>query len=387
MIKGSHYKKNLNAIARKVMDGTATEDEKRFLDAYYDFFAKPHNTGNDLSDEEEREIYLELKNRINNTGTGKVRRMFVSPMRIAAAVALLTLAAISAYQFLSGSNADKAALVKTAPVKSKPILHGGTKATLTLADGTLLELDELSAGKLTQQAGLEISKTADGQLVYKSSKVNDKDAENQFNTMQTPRGGIYQVVLPDGTRVWLNSASTLKYPLAFSKAERKVELEGEAYFEVAHRDKQPFRVASANQTVEVLGTHFNVYSYKEESRTKTTLLQGSVKVLASGNAVMLKPGQEAINKASGIKVKEVDAENAIAWKDGLFRFDNEDVHTIMNKIGRWYDVEIVYQDDVDDIHFGGSVSRFSDISKLLNKLELTNAIHFKIEGRRIIVMK
>jgi transmembrane sensor len=274
---------------------------------------------------------------------------------------------------------------------------GGSKAVLTLADGSKIILDQAGKGKLAQQAGVQIVKTTNGQLVYTIKEATGPGkgtASNLTNTISTPRGGQYQVNLPDGTRVWLNAASSLKFPLSFAGLkERKVELKGEAYFEVEKDAAIPFIVQSDQQTVQVIGTHFNINSYEDEPTTKTTLLEGAVKVTAvNGTAAeqaFLKPGQQAlINSAStSVKVIRVDPMVEIAWKNGQFFFENEPIKNIMKKIARWYDVEVIYEDDVTGKTVWGSVTRYAKVSKVLSILELTGGIHFKVEGRRIIVHK
>jgi len=382
-----HNKKRLQNIAEKVLNGTATEQEIRFLDEYYDLFASQKNQVDDLTHLEQEDIHQEVANRLSfTTNAAKGPLFYLS--RIAASVIVLTVAAVVIYTVVKKPTAT----INTAQVttNNEPIIHGSNKATLVLANGAVIVLDDKSSGNLTKQAGIQISKTSKGQIVYTNTTVSDKQAAaNQFNILQTPRGGIYQISLPDGTKAWLNSSSTLKYPVMFSGHERKVELEGEAYFEVTHNKDMPFLVVSKNQTVQVLGTHFNVNAYPDEDYSKTTLLEGSVRVSLPNQIkpVLLVPGQQSIAKPSGIKVRKVDVDNAVAWKNGLFLFDNEEIHSIMKKISRWYDVDVEYEKGIENMRFGGTVSRYANISMVLRKLELTNTIHFKIDGRRILVMK
>lgn len=262
---------------------------------------------------------------------------------------------------------------------------GSKKATLTLSDGTVINLDDVQNGVISEQGNVTVGKTADGKLIYQV-----KPGAGQalvYNTISTPRGGEYQVVLPDGTHVWLNAASTLRFPSVFSGAERMVELTGEAYFEVAKNKKKPFRVSANNMGIEVLGTHFNVNAYDDETQIKTTLLEGAVRLSAGNNHQMLKPGQQArLGKTSEFSIAEVNVEEAIAWKKGYFIFDNENIESIMRKVSRWYDVDISYQGKVDQGRYGGTVSRFDRVEGVLKSLELTGSVHFRMEGRRIIVM-
>ncbi|MEJ2903641.1 FecR family protein [Pedobacter panaciterrae] len=281
--------------------------------------------------------------------------------------------------------------------KKQDIPPGGNKAFLTLADGKRISLTDAANGEVVKQEGLVINKTADGQLVYtvSDSEPQGKNGAQLFNTIETPNGGKYQVNLPDGTRVWLNAASLLRYPTKFSGSKRVVELTGEGYFEVAKLPgKIPFIVKSEGQEVEVLGTHFNINSYEDEGPIKTTLLEGSVRVIrskSSGNApdnnVLLRPGEQSELGDQKINVKEVNTESILAWKDGDFVFDGDDLKSIMRKVARWYDVEVIYKGEFDDVKFGGLISRSKNISSVLGIMESTNKIHFVIEGNRITVLR
>lgn len=279
---------------------------------------------------------------------------------------------------------------------------GGNKAILTLSDGTHIPLDTIEEGEIAEQSGIAIVKRGEGQLVYGTinSALNDPDlllsytGSQSYNTITTPRGGQYQVVLPDGTKVWLNAASSLRFPTLFNTKERLVELQGEAYFEVTKNKKMPFRVITKTQQVEVLGTSFNISSYEDEAITKTSVLEGSVKVnQLSSNAShrvkseILKSGQQSVLEGETMKVFSVNIQESLAWKNNKFMFANENIESVMRKVARWYDVEIVYRDNVSNKAIWGSISRFEDISEIINLLELTGSVHFKIEGRRIYVMK
>lgn len=279
-----------------------------------------------------------------------------------------------------------------AELVSHDIPPGGNKAILTLADGKTITLNEAADGELVKAEGMVIRKTGHGQLVYEVVGNEAAAATDSHNTVSTPKGGTYQIILPDGTTVWLNAASTLKFPTSFvSLNERKVELNGEAYFEVTKNAKQPFKVLTAKQEVQVLGTHFNISSYADEPAVKTTLFEGSVKVknlrgVKEGN-VILKPGQQSIINEGVIKVTKADVDEVLAWKNGVFVFNDEPLESIMKKVSRWYDVEVVYEGVDKNKLFGGSVSRFDNVSKVLRQLELTGGVHFKVEEGRIIAMK
>ncbi|PTS91970.1 hypothetical protein DBR11_28040 [Pedobacter sp. HMWF019] len=266
---------------------------------------------------------------------------------------------------------------------------GGNRAMLILADGSKVNLNDLKKGQVVPEKGVQIVKSADGQLVY-SIKEQDGDlGPSLYNTIQTPVGGQYLVYLPDGSKVWLNAASSLRYPLAFSHKERIVELTGEAYFEVAKDKAKPFQVRTTKQTVEVLGTHFNVNSYMDETDTKTTLVEGSVRIhtVKYGKTVVLVPGDQAQVSEGEVNIKHVDVNDAAAWKDGFFVFNDENIPSVMRKISRWYDVEVIYEGNVSkDKDLAGSVSKFSNVSEILKTLELTRLVHFKVNGKKITVI-
>jgi transmembrane sensor len=269
---------------------------------------------------------------------------------------------------------------------------GNNRAILTLANGKKINLTDAANGKLIEEAGMSITKTADGQVVYEMApQTRNGGNEMAYNTISTPRGGQYQINLPDGSRVWLNAASSLKFPASFaSLKERKVVLNGEAYFDVHHDSKKPFKVEATGQMVEDIGTQFNINSYSDELVVKTTLVEGSASVSSSrNNDLILQAGQQAVLSKSGIiKKQTADVQEAIAWKQGDFVFRNTDFKTVMRKIARWYDVEIVYDASApSDIPLGGLVSRSKNISVLLNLMEETGAVHFNVEGRRITVSK
>nr|WP_294877487.1 FecR family protein [uncultured Pedobacter sp.] len=276
--------------------------------------------------------------------------------------------------------------------KKQDIPPGGNKAFLTLADGKRISLTDAANGELAKQQGLVINKTADGQLVYTvaDSDNKGKNGAQLFNTIETPNGGKYQINLPDGTRVWLNAASLLRYPTKFTGTSRIVELTGEGYFEVAKLPgKIPFIVKSEGQEVEVLGTHFNINSYKDEGSIKTTLLEGSVRVIRSksnntpDNNVLLKPGEQSELGNQKINVKEVNTESILAWKDGDFVFDGDDLKGIMRKVARWYDAEVIYKGEFEDVKFGGVISRSKNLTTGLVFMETTAKINFEIDAKRI----
>ncbi len=271
----------------------------------------------------------------------------------------------------------------------KDIVPGGNKAVLTLADGTKIVLDEAKNGRLAQQQNVVITKAKDGQLIYDLSQSGDRTSEEAtYNTIATPRGGQYQLILPDGTNVWLNSMSSLKFPTVFKGNERRVELSGEAYFEVAKDKAKPFYVNAKDMEVKVLGTHFNIAAYTDEDNMRATLLEGSVKVNRGVMESPIEPGQEAVVTPAqkGFTVRQADIEKAVAWKNGYFLFRNESIESLMTTISRWYNMDVYYDGEMQDKIYGGKFSKTSNLSELLKSLELTGTIKFKVEGRRITVM-
>jgi len=265
------------------------------------------------------------------------------------------------------------------------IAPGKQSATLTLADGRKIILSDATAGRLAQEEGVTISKTADGQIVYEIKGAADA---NLVNRLTTAKGETYQVKLPDGTLVALNAASSLKYTTAMvSNGQRVVELTGEGYFEVAKDKAHPFIVKTSGQEIKVLGTHFNVNAYEDEETLRTTLLEGSVQVSFQGHKSVLKPGEQAIVKNNNIHVADADVEAAVAWKNGEFVFTGQSITEVMNILSRWYNVEVEFKGPKTNERFESSLPKDKDITEVLELLELTNTVHFKIEGRKIIVSK
>jgi ferric-dicitrate binding protein FerR (iron transport regulator) len=285
----------------------------------------------------------------------------------------------------------------TALTTQPDILPGSNRAMLTLSDGSTIVLDEATNGSLASQGNIKVIKLTDGQLSYQSRGADENspatDAGNLYNTITTPKGGQYQVVLPDSSVVWLNAASSLRFPVSFAHvARRTVELTGEAYFEIAKNTSAPFTVKHSGTEIQVLGTSFNVNAYADEDAIRTTLLEGSVKVVQQQSAVVLKPGQQAsvihgndntVNPV--IRVQRTDTEDAVAWKNGLFVFNNADIQSIMRQISRWYDVEIRFEGKLPVDKFIGEVPRNSKVSEVLKIIELNN-IHFNISGKTITLL-
>lgn len=366
----------------KWLESLPDEEVEILLEQYGDFFK-------DLPDQESAnhsELLAKIEAQINAEQNDDSQYHTIRPKTpfrklIAVAAAILLLISIG---IVFRNNLIKE---QTIANNTNKIIPGGNKAILTLANGSQIVLESAKKGVLANQQNIIVNKTADGKLVYDASQKQQDNAELQsgYNTISTPNGGQYQVVLPDGTRVWLNAASSLKFPVAFTGKERNVELSGEGYFEVAKNRAMPFRVTVNHSTVEVLGTHFNIMGYADEKSTNTTLLEGSVKIISGNNQKLIVPGEQArVNGA--IEVAKVNAAQAVEWKNGNFNFSHENIETIMRKVARWYNVSVQYQGAITNEGFVGTVPRSENITEVLNALELTGLVHFKIIERRVIVM-
>ena len=398
-------KEDLNDLLNRYRSGAVTEEERAFLENWYLHFRdtdnKPEYSASHraedadsiwLSLQEDYEDELEYENvqehNSEDEQAGKEENDEQAGLslwqRITAAAAILIAVSFGLYFYLAYKVNPHAEFA--AHTIKQEIVPGGNNATLTLADGRKISLNDVKNGELARQSGIVVTKAADGQLVYTVLRTPKQSKYLQYNTISTPNGGQYQVQLPDGTRVWLNSGSSLKYPALFSAKQRKVELNGEAYFEVARDKSKPFLVTTSRQTVQVLGTHFNISAYSDEASVKTTLLEGSVKVSAAKGQKIIKPGQQAILSEDLLEVQMADIEETMAWKNGYFRFNNEKIDDVLRKLSRWYDVQFQYEAMPSDEAFNGVISRSKNIGQVLKMLEKTKVIHFKTEGRRIIVM-
>lgn len=387
------HNKASHELLQKYLAGNCTEQEKAIVEKWYlDINAGETEINYDRIEEFKKQDYQLL---LNATKKGKTINW---PLRIATiAAAIIIILSIGTLVF--------GPIKKPLQTYTKDIKPGRNKATLTLPNGKVIDLDEVKNGELAVEQNVKIIKKADGQLIYEFSPGADKtvnvNSSSGLNSIVTPRGGQYQVILPDGTKVWLNACSKLKFPSTFKGMDyREVVLVGEAYFEVStvksrlglkkEVRKMPFKVKTSTQEITVLGTHFNVNSYPDESSTKTTLLEGSVSIaipLLKGKVTMLKPGEQSINDGTNLKVKKVNVDDVVAWKKGYFNFsENENIKIIMPEIARWYDIEISYIGDMAGVNFTGSISRSKNISAILKLMESTKQVSFKIQGRKIIAI-
>lgn len=395
-------------LAEKWMNGTITPEEEREFAQWYNEDQNKEIVvpGSFVSGEEEhRQRILQQIHSLRATAELAVTpETFPDPRRmrvrtqLATASVLLVLASAAIIWIFYGHSPVRGSIAARLTSDSQTVRPLGNRATLTLGNGSVVDLNALKEGPVIGEGGVRIDKQQ-AQLVYKPlGAVEDKTSggvvtgdasaisEMVYNTLRTPRGVMYSVVLSDGTRVWLNASSSLRYPTTFTGRVRQVSLSGEAYFEVAQNPSQPFQVTVNGMEVNVLGTHFNIMAYDDESTVTTTLLEGAVKVDYMLKSATLAPGQQTLLMRGGrdMRVRNVDVEEAVAWKNGILQFRSEDIRSVMRKVARWYDVDVRYEGEISD-HFSGAIYRNAEVSGLLRNMELTNTVHFHIEGRTITV--
>ena len=319
----------------------------------------------------------DLRRRLTETAV-PAKRFSLPWRRMAAAAVFAALLGSGIWLLTQRSYKAPVPLAETASVTP-----GGNKATLTLGDGTVISLDDAREGALTNQGSTRIIKLPGGKVAYNG---HEPQAHEVYNTITTPKGGQYQIQLPDGTAVWLNAASSLRFPSAFGNGERLVELKGEGYFEVARDVQKPFRVQVRNAKVEVLGTRFNVNAYEEENAARTTLLQGAVKVVRGAESVLLRPGQQAgFSEGAPLTVREADTEQAVAWKNGYFQFDGTSLPVLARQIGRWYNVEVQFTGNIPEREFAGRIAREVSLQAVVDALK-ASGVNCRINGRTLEIL-
>jgi hypothetical protein len=390
---GSEREKAIQFLLNPENDGTIRVWMKENWDLITDLAGKHHT-----HDPVAKNIWLNIQQKIKESNQdtaplpkkhtplytlgGKKAGLFAA----AAAVLIVVLSGLGYYLFYKPHAVRALTVIKTDPPKkyndiAPPLV---SKAVLTLADGKQVLLDSSGNGTIASQGNVSILKKSNGEIVYTGSA----SADVGYNTLSLPKGSKpFRLVLADGTLVWLNAASSITYPTAFIGDTRKVAITGEAYFEVAKNTSMPFHVSHSGVLVKVTGTHFNVNTYEDEKDVKVTLLEGAVDVLADGKSKRLRPGQQARVAGGSMKMLDaVDINEVMAWKNGQFYFAGTNIKSIMRQIEKYYDVEVEYKDNVP-YQFVAKISRQVNVSEFLQKLELTNLIHFKIEGKKIIVTK
>ncbi|MBB5619054.1 ferric-dicitrate binding protein FerR (iron transport regulator) [Pedobacter cryoconitis] len=387
-------------LLSKYNSGTATDTEIKLLESWYSAEILKQS----LSETEEDfshlkdEIWAGTLQRANLTEEEEhisekrpVRSIKRWYQLTAAAVILI----IGSVYLLNKQQTGENSLSKTLEIADH-ITAGKNKATLTLANGHQIILSDDVKGKLAEEAGVSITKTSSGELIYTviSKPDNATPSGSVYNTISTAAGENYQVVLPDGSKIKLNAASSLKYPASFAfQKDRRVELIGEAYFEVAKDKNHPFKVKTNAQEVEVLGTHFNISSYADHAITNTTLIEGSVKVSSlsytegkerAAHTILLKPGEQALQKANNITMVPADIEQATAWTEGWFYFKSTNLQDVLSEAAKWYDLEIVYRGAIPTDRFTGKIPKTASLGKFIKLLQLSD-IKFSIEGRKMII--
>ena len=373
-------------LAQKFVDGSITAIElEEFNQWYYnDKTEQYHVKAFDRKEDLAVEMYKKVVERAGLQPDAPKRHKLWPRIAVAVAVVTAIFGAGLFYFYKDGKQLSPEQMAY-----QNDVAPGISGATLTLANGKKIRLSDADSGELAQQAGVTVSKSADGKLVYEvKTEASLSDDLGAVNILSTDKGETYQVKLPDGTMVWLNAASSLKYAANLMEyGKRKVTLQGEAYFQVAKDKAHPFIVESGSQQVEVLGTEFNVNAYKDENVFRTTLLEGSVRLSDNGQEKVLVPGMQARNSNGHISMTSVDTELAVAWKNNNFIFDRLPIQEIMRMIERWYNVEVIYQGEAPSGTFWGSVSRYDNISKALIPLQTAGGVHFRIEGRKVYVSK
>lgn len=374
----------LTRLIEKYLAGECSQQEEGLIEQWYDQFDEGHVleffNGNAANIEESLQRSRgEIERRIRDAAALRLRtkrRQYA--LWLSAAAILAVVCTLVFYK-----QPSKTGIAIVSPVIND-VPAGGNKATLTLADGTTVPLDSLGSKSIATQGHTRITQ-AGASLAYAGVSPNDRSGE-VFNTVTTPRGGQYQVVLGDGTRIWLNAASSLRFPVAFTGSRRRVILNGEGYFEVAKDKSRVFEVIANQDTVQVLGTHFNVNGYRDNGKIITTLLEGRVRVAMGQTAATLEPGQQAI-VASDQDVdinRHANVEDAVAWHEGMFSFNSLSIEEILQQVSRWYDVEIVYEGQKPDGSYSGKISRNTNLSEVL-KILAFNGIRHRLDGRRLII--
>jgi transmembrane sensor len=369
-------KEEIKRRSEQYLNGKATEKEKAMLEAWY---LELGEGAADVPEERIRAIQEEIFQKLPGNGGTKF------PTGILLAAAAIAVIMVSLILEVVFHKRDMIVQHVTHDIPS-----GGNRAMLTLSNGQKIDLTHAANGSVAVQQGTRVLKNRAGLLVYDDSAGPGAKGEARENTVTTPVGGTWQLCLPDGTRVWLNNSSSLTYPSHFrGQSERMVTLTGEAYFEVAKDKRHPFIVQSGGQEVKVLGTHFDINAFADEHVVRTTLLEGLVTVSAADKKLTQKlfPGSQSLLQGGSLKLTRANIEQVVAWKNGYFRFDNTPIEQVMRELARWYDIDVRFDGPLPTEKLNGRISRSKNISKVLNALAATKTVHFKIEGRRVTVMK
>lgn len=399
---------NPSELLRKYLEGNSTPEETAILETWYFRYEDQSLSAVDAQERVKqldsiRNVLVSISNssdyhqNVPNLGNGRIRHLSSLKKMVAVAAALIICFGLGLFYY------SKSSFDPHRPQFTQDILPGSNGAVLTLANGKQIYINDEAEGNLAVESGVKISKTKDGVITYQLQNASGNAAQN--NSLETRNGEQTQLILPDHSKVWLNSGSIIRYPSSFAAMKvRRIELTGEAYFEVAKDAAHPFIVKTSLQEVRVLGTHFNVNSYQDEPKIKTTLLEGSVKVISGQSKVILKPGEQASIKSpqlqsaktsgrSGLKANDVevtraDMKEVMAWKNGYFRFEGEPLESVMRKVSRWYNIRVIYDASVPrNILLGGFISRKKNLSAVLEMMTRTEDVKFKIDGNKVTVLR
>ncbi|RBL93059.1 FecR family protein [Chitinophaga flava] len=370
-------KNTFQELVNRYLDGSATTAEKALVDRYCEHLETSGDTG--LEPEQEAYLQSAMYARILKGIQTPRKRNF--RWAYAAAASVLVLVTVGAFFYTRHSTPP--ARMAQASVYHNDLQPGSNKATLTLANGTTIVLDEKTTDTLALQGNSRIAKPGGGQLVYEAAAGTQPVV---YNTLSTPAGGQFRLILSDGSKVWLNASSTITFPTAFTGKDRSVELKGEAFLEINKDAQKPFKVKVRDMEVTVLGTQFNINAYNDETSISTTLLEGAVSVNRGERVCMLKPGQQAQLLTNGefSLLNNVDTDGITAWKNGEFSFNDADITTVMRQVARWYGAEVIYEGKINH-HFMGTIPRDVPVSRLLKMLELTGRVSFTVDGNKIFV--
>jgi len=383
-------KNEIAELLRRFVNGETSPEEEEFLAAWFEA-ESGHGTWEWRDTAHRRDVqdqlYEQLTSRIDRG------RSFLPTRRrwhIAwAAASVICLLGVSLFLYFPGGGDDTTRINEQLANEAVPA--GSDAAILVLADGRTVRLDKLQGNQLLADGNVTIRYLEDGSVAYDSATEKDRRQQQseEMNTLHTPKGGNFQLALPDGTLVSMNAGSSLSYPLWFGNKERRVTLSGEAYFDVSHDSERPFHVVAGDIDVQVLGTRFNMMAYRDEPGTAVTLETGRVAVSQGDHSLTLVPGEQAYADAATpvMKKRKVDLHEALAWKNGYFSFESQDITAIMNNIARWYDYEVVFQGTPSERKYSGRIARTRPLTEVLASLEALGDVRFKTEGRRISVMK
>ncbi len=377
-------KKEFLELVKRIRDGQESHKDILLYNTWFEKFQT-----SDVWDTAEQgdleDIKQDIHNRICEQIDGHPKNTKNTRLLLSLSVAAIILIALTAG--LYSIYYKPVATPQTAQNHLHSIISGHNKAMLTLSNGRQVVLNEMTNGQVAMDGNMTIQNTADGSIIYQniSTKTGLTTKATTYNVLTTPNSGQYRVKLADGSIAFLDAASSLRYPTAFKANERVVELNGKAYFEIAHNAAKPFKVVSKGQVVEVLGTHFNINAYGNEASVKTTLLEGSIRVIAGGKTAILKPGQQLTFNGNKSFLTATDVEEAVAWKDGYLEFADQDIRSVMREISRWFDVKVDFESSVGTVEYTARISKYTELKEVLKVLESTKTVHFKIQGRRIMV--